>query len=156
MFSWWYFRSFSLEALDSVLHNQMWNSTKSSWKCSKNSSCKINLKKKHMKDTLRDVTNDNCIITKTRLFKYIENFTSKKSENFQIKNWYFSYFAQNIDCEYSLELPHWGGSKITQTIDCEYSLELPRWCGSKSTHNLCFWAKIRKIMFTPENPSFTI
>ena len=25
------------------------------------------------------------IITKTRLFKYIENFTSKKTENFQIK-----------------------------------------------------------------------
>ena len=25
-----------------------------------------------------------------------------------------------------------------------------------STHNLCFRAKIRKIMFTPVNPSFTI
>ena len=48
-------------------------------------------------------------ITKTRLFKYIENLTSK--------NWKFSYkksifhiSAQNIDCGYSLELPHWGGS----------------------------------------------
>ena len=33
-------------------------------------------------------------ITKTRLFKYMENFTSKKTENFQIKNTdFFSYFC---------------------------------------------------------------
>ena len=25
-----------------------------------------------------------------------------------------------------------------------------------STHNLCFWAEIRKIMYTPVNPTFTI
>ena len=25
-----------------------------------------------------------------------------------------------------------------------------------STHNLCFWAEIIKIMYTPVNPSFTI
>ena len=25
-----------------------------------------------------------------------------------------------------------------------------------STHNLCFWAEIRKLMYTPLNPSFTI
>ena len=25
-----------------------------------------------------------------------------------------------------------------------------------STHNLCFWAEIRKITYTPVNPSFTI
>ena len=51
-----------------------------------------------------------CCITKTRLFKYIENFT--------IKNWKFSdknsdiyhISAQNIDCEYSLEPPRRGGS----------------------------------------------
>ena len=49
-------------------------------------------------------------ITKTRLFKYTENFTSK--------NWYFldknsdifHISAQNIDCWYSLESPCWGGS----------------------------------------------
>ena len=49
-------------------------------------------------------------ITKTCLFKYIENFTSK--------NWKFSdkisatfhISAQNIDCGYSLELPRRGGS----------------------------------------------
>ena len=39
---------------------------------------------------------------------------------------YFSYFAQNIDCGYTLEL-----SEAVLT----------------STHNLCFRAKIRKIMF---------
>ena len=49
-------------------------------------------------------------ITKTRLFKYIENFTSrnikfsdKKSDNFHIS-------AQNIECGYSLEPPRRGGS----------------------------------------------
>ena len=46
-----------------------------------------------------------------RLFKYIENFTSKKTENFQIKSSdIFHIFAQNIDCGYSLEPPRWGGS----------------------------------------------
>ena len=50
-------------------------------------------------------------ITKTHLFKYIENFTSK-TENLQIKNSdIFHISAQNIDCGYSLELPHRGGSK---------------------------------------------
>ena len=50
-------------------------------------------------------------ITKTRLFKYIENFTSKKTENFQIKNSdIFHISVQNIDCGYSLEPPRWGGS----------------------------------------------
>ena len=42
------------------------------------------------------------IITKTRFFKYVENFTTKK-ENFQIKNsGSFHSSAQNIDCGYSL------------------------------------------------------
>ena len=50
-------------------------------------------------------------ITKTRLFKYIENFTSKKTENFQIKiSDMFHISAQNIDCGYSLEPPQQGGS----------------------------------------------
>ena len=76
-------------------------------------------------------------ITKTHLFKYIENFTTKKKENFQLKNSdIFLISAQNIDCRYSLEPPRRGGSN-------EY-------------HNLCFWAEIRKIMYTPVNPSFTI
>ena len=76
-------------------------------------------------------------ITKTRLFKYIETFISKKIENFQIKNSdIFHTFAQNIDCGYSLEPPRRGGSN-----------EYPQYM---------FWANIRKIMYTPVNPSFTI
>ena len=46
----------------------------------------------------------------TRLFKYIENFTSTNWKKNQIKNWYFQIFAQNIDCVYSLEPPRGGGS----------------------------------------------
>ena len=76
-------------------------------------------------------------ITKTRLFKYIENFTTIKIENFQIKNLdIFHMSAQNIDCGYSLEPPRRGGSN-----------EYPQ-----ST----FGTEIRKIMYTPVNPSFTI
>ena len=48
---------------------------------------------------------------KTRLFKYIENFTTIKIEKFQIKNLdIFHISAQNIDCGYSLEPPRRGGS----------------------------------------------
>ena len=51
-----------------------------------------------------------CIITKTRLFKYIENFTTKTG-NFQIKNCdIFHISSQNKDCGYSLEPPRRGGS----------------------------------------------
>ena len=50
------------------------------------------------------------LITKTRLFKYTENFTTK-NENFQMKNSdIFHISAQNIDCGYSLEPPRRGGS----------------------------------------------
>ena len=49
-------------------------------------------------------------ITKTRLFKYIENFTSK-NRKFSDKNSYiFHISAQNIECGYSLEPPRRGGS----------------------------------------------
>ena len=60
-----------------------------------------------------------------------------KNENFQIKN---SDIFQISD----------------QNIDCGYSLEPPRRGGSNEYHNLCFWAEIRKLMYTPVNPSFTI
>ena len=50
-------------------------------------------------------------ITKTRLFKYTENFTTKKNEIFQTKNSdIFHISVQNIDCGYSLEPPHQGSS----------------------------------------------
>ena len=55
-----------------------------------------------------------------------KSFQMKSSDNFHIS-------AQNIDCGYRL-----GEAVLT------------------STHNLCFWAEIRKIMYTPVNPSFTI
>ena len=50
-------------------------------------------------------------ITKTHLFKYIENFTTKKKENFGIKNSDIIHISsQNINCGYSLEPPRRGGS----------------------------------------------
>ena len=48
-------------------------------------------------------------ITKTRLFKYIDNFTSK-TESFQIITHIFLISVQNIDSWYSLEPPRRGGS----------------------------------------------
>ena len=60
-----------------------------------------------------------------------------KNENFQIKNSdIFNISDQNIDCGYSLEPPHRGGSN-------EYPQSM-------------FVAEIRKLMYTPVNPSFTI
>ena len=45
-------------------------------------------------------------VTKTGLFKYTENFTTKNCENFQIKNSdIFHISAQNIDCGCWLEPP---------------------------------------------------
>ena len=53
-------------------------------------------------------------ITKTRLFKYIENFTSK-NRKFQVKNSdIFHISARNIDCGYSLVPPRRGGSNEYQ------------------------------------------
>ena len=50
-------------------------------------------------------------IMKTRLFKHIENFTSKNWKFSDKKLWYFFHIsAQNIDCGYSLEPPQQGGS----------------------------------------------
>ena len=49
--------------------------------------------------------------TKTRLYKYIENFTSKKWKFSDKNSDIFHISAKNIDCEYSLEPPRWGGSK---------------------------------------------
>ena len=55
--------------------------------------------------------NTQATITKTCLFKYIENFTTKKGKFSDKKIIYFLYItAQNIDCGYSLEPPRRGGS----------------------------------------------
>ena len=55
----------------------------------------------------------------------------KKKKNTEI----FHISAQNIDCGYSLGPPQRGGSN-------EYAQSM-------------FWTEIRKIMYTPVNPSFT-
>ena len=47
---------------------------------------------------------------KTRLFKYTENFTTKKWEFSDKNSDIFHISAQNINCEYSLELPRRGSS----------------------------------------------
>ena len=78
----------------------------------------------------------NVYITKTRLIKYTENFTTKNWKISDKKNFdIFHISAQNIDCGYSLEPPRRGGSN-----------EYPQYM---------FWAEIRKITYTPANPSFT-
>ena len=50
------------------------------------------------------------VITKTRLFKYIERFTSEKCKFSDKNSDIFRISAQNIDCGYSLEPPRRGGS----------------------------------------------
>ena len=50
------------------------------------------------------------VITKTRLFKYVENFTTKNWKFSDKNSDIFHNFAQNIDCGYSLEPPRRGGS----------------------------------------------
>ena len=51
------------------------------------------------------------VITKTRLFKYTENFTAKKRTFSDKKNSdIFHISAENIDCGDSLEPPRRGGS----------------------------------------------
>ena len=75
-------------------------------------------------------------ITKTCLFKDAENFTTKKWK-FSVKNSdIFHISAQHIDRGYSLEPPRRGVSnKYPQSM---------------------FFSNIRKIMYTPVNPSFTV
>ena len=49
-------------------------------------------------------------ITKTRLFKYIENFTTKNWKFLDTNSDIFHSSTLNTDCGYSLELPRWGSS----------------------------------------------
>ena len=70
------------------------------------------------------------------LFKFIENFTTKIWKFSEKNSDIFHISAQNIDCGHSLEPPRRGGSN-------EYPQTM-------------FFAEIRKIMYTPVNPSFTI
>ena len=64
-------------------------------------------------------------------------FYHQKNENFQIKILIvFLFLLKNTDCGYSLEPPRRGGYN-------EYPKSM-------------FWADIRKIIYTPVNPTFTI
>ena len=74
-------------------------------------------------------------ITKTPIQIYWK-FYNPKMKIFRQKFWSFHISAQNIDCRYSLEPPQRGGSN-------EYL-------------QFMHFSKIRKIMYTPVNPSFTI
>ena len=56
------------------------------------------------------VSSSRTSITKTRLFKYIENFTTKNWKFSDKNSDIFHISAQNIDCGYSWELPPWGSS----------------------------------------------
>ena len=67
-------------------------------------------------------------------------FKKKKKKN----PIFFYISAQNIDCGYSLEPPRRGGSN-----------EYPRGGSNEYPQSMC-WTEIRKIMYTPVNPSFTI
>ena len=50
-------------------------------------------------------------LRKHAYFRYTEKFTTKKNENFEMKNYdIFQISAYNIDCGYSLEPPQRGGS----------------------------------------------
>ena len=70
-------------------------------------------------------------ITKTRLFKYIEIFTSKNRKFSNEKIWYFSYSCSKHRL--------WVLVRTAPPI-----------------HNLCFWAEVRKIIYIPVNPNFTV
>ena len=70
-------------------------------------------------------------------YSNIQKISLPKTENFQVKNSdIFLISAQNMHCGYSLEPPRRGGSN-------EYPQSM-------------FLAELRKIMYTPVNPSFTI
>ena len=73
-------------------------------------------------------------ITKTRLFKYIGNFTSK--------NWIFS--DKNSDVFHI----------STQNIDCGYSLEPPQRGGSNEYRQSMFLSRNKKNNVYPYNPQF--
>ena len=76
-------------------------------------------------------------IMKTRLFKYIENFTTKGKFSGKRKSDILFYISAQI-------------------IDCGYSLEPPRRDGSNEYPQSMLFSKIRKLLYTPVNQSFTI
>ena len=85
------------------------------------------------------------IITKTRLFNKLK-ISPPKPESFSDKNSYiFHISAQNIDCGFHIS---------ALNIDCGYSLEPPRRGGSDEYPQSMVLSRMRKLMYTPVNPSF--
>ena len=66
--------------------------------------CLIFTSKKHV------ISEAKTYITKTRLFKYVENFTTKNWKFSDKNSHIFHISPQNVDCRHSLELPLRGGS----------------------------------------------
>ena len=90
-----------------------------------------------VRDATETVTVSEHFPLRKHAYSNIKKISPPKTENFQIKNSdIFHISAQNIDCGYSLEPPRQGSSN-------EYPQSM-------------FLVEIRKIMFTPVNPSFTI
>ena len=76
----------------------------------------------------------NHIITKTRLFKYIENFTFKSCK----------FSDKNSDIFHT----------SAQNIDCGYLLEPPRRCGSNEYPQSMFLSRNKKNNIYPCKPQF--
>ena len=72
---------------------------------------------------------------KTRLFKYIENYTTKK-------NWKFS--DKNSDILHI----------SAQSKDCGHLLEPPCWCGSNEYSQFMFLSRNKKKHVYPCKPQF--
>ena len=83
-------------------------------------------------------------ITKTCLFKYTENFTIKKWKFSDKNSDIFSYFCWKHNLWVLVR------TASTKRLN-EYRLDE---AVLTSTHNLCFWAEIRKIMYIPCKPQF--
>ena len=110
------------------MKNEQWQDKRHRWKY--RSTSKEKLQKMNRLGTVSRVTTyyKKKTTTKEKNKKTKKNKRLFKWKFSDKKLWYFHISAQNIDCETILA----------------------------STHNLCFLAEIRKIMYTPVNPSFTI
>ena len=77
---------------------------------------------------------------------------SSHYENTPIQIYWKFYNQKNDNSDKNSDIFHISA----KNIDCGYSLEPPRWGDSNEYPQSVFLSKIRKIMNTPVNPSFTI
>ena len=86
-------------------------------------------------------------ITKTCLFKYIENFTTKIWKFSDKNSDIFHTSAQNIDCGYSLEPPRRGGSNdYTQSIFFNRNKKITVYSRKPMFYYIKVWFKAIKII----------